>query len=1065
MASEESQGSQGPRWPGDAPDPKLTALIASVRRRCKPGIWSQGVTLARAGAVSVESQTAEEIVLRVRSPGRVVAPTAVLYPTENETECDCPSRVSPCEHVAAATIALSGAGAGAVAAPGAAAAAAGTGTPGTGAAAGAATEASGGGAGATGPAGSPVPVVQRSTAARVGYRFERAEGGLRLTRVLVAADGGETVLASELTALLANPARAAQLQVEDVDLQADRLLGVGAAARRGPLQVTKVDALLKILAGAPRVTLDGLTVVISEEELRPVATLSDARGEGARSGSGAIALVIAADPRVRQMVAPGIALCADDDGRAAIHRLVETELTGVWLQNLPIRRSFSGAERGELVTTVLPDLARRAVVDIQSDRLPPVARDLVPRIVLDLDQVEGGLSVLPTLVYGAPPVARIDAGKMVYLRGPVPLRDVAAEQRVVERLRAELELVVGRRTTFEAKDAPRFVERLKRWRGDLAGRAAGIVKPAATLSPQLRVAGDDVNVRFELTFEVKGGPGKATAVDAAAVVRAWQEGLGLVPLSEGGWAGLPTGWLQKHGQRVADLLAAREDDGRLATHALPALAALCAELEQPAPPGLDRLALLAENFDRLPAAPPPGDLTATLRAYQHQGVNWLAFLRGAGLGGILADDMGLGKTLQAMCVFDKAPTLVVCPTSVLFNWQSELGRFRPNLRVAVYHGPNRSFDGAAHVTLTTYAILRLDAKALAARSFGAVVLDEAQAIKNPDSQTARAAYALRAGFRLVLTGTPVENRLEELWSLMHFANRGLLGGRSDFSEQVGRPIAEGRAGAAADLRQRIRPFILRRLKKDVAPELPPRTEGVLRVELTDGERAVYDAVRAATQKDILALLQGGDGGGDGKGGGGVSVIKALEALLRLRQAACHPALVPGQTAPTSSKIEALLEALETATAEGHKALVFSQWTSLLDLIEPALARAELPFARLDGTTRDRAGVVARFQADDGPPVMLVSLKAGGSGLNLTAADHVFLCDPWWNPAVEAQAADRTHRIGQTRPVFVYRLVAAATVEERILALQDAKRALMDAALGDGASAAGLTRDDLLALLA
>ena len=338
------------------------------------------------------------------------------------------------------------------------------------------------------------------------------------------------------------------------------------------------------------------------------------------------------------------------------------------------------------------------------------------------------------------------------------------------------------------------------------------------------------------------------------------------------------------------------------------------------------------------------------------------------------------------------------------------------------------------MTLTTYAILRLDAKALAARSFGAVVLDEAQAIKNPDSQTARAAYALRAGFRLVLTGTPVENRLEELWSLMHFANRGLLGGRSDFGDQFARPIAEGRAGAAAALRQRIRPFVLRRLKKDVAPELPPRTEGVLRVELTDGERAVYDAVRAATQKDVLAMFQAGDG----KGGG---VIKALEALLRLRQAACHPALVPGQTAPTSSKIEALLEALETAVAEGHKALVFSQWTSLLDLIEPALARAELPFTRLDGTTRDRGDVVARFQADDGPPVMLVSLKAGGSGLNLTAADHVFLCDPWWNPAVEAQAADRTHRIGQTRPVFVYRLVAAATVEERILALQDAKRAL------------------------
>jgi SNF2 family DNA or RNA helicase len=580
------------------------------------------------------------------------------------------------------------------------------------------------------------------------------------------------------------------------------------------------------------------------------------------------------------------------------------------------------------------------------------------------------------------------------------------------------------------------------------------VKPTVTLEPRLALVTDGdaaagtEAVRFELTFAAKGA-----SVDATAVLRAWQEGLGIVPLSGGGWAALPTGWLQKHGQRVADLLAARQDDGHLARHAIPALAALCAELNHPPPPGLERLAPLIAGFERLPEAPLPADLTATLRPYQRRGVDWLSFLRGAGLGGVLADDMGLGKTLQAMSVFD-GRTLVVAPTSVLFNWQAELARFRPGLKVGLYHGADRALDPAADVTLTSYALLRLDAQKLGAETWRAVVLDEAQAIKNPDSQTARAAYALPATFRLALTGTPVENRLEELWSLMHFANRGLLGGRSDFADRHARPIADGQAGAAAALRQRVRPFLLRRLKQDVAPELPPRTDAVLKVSLDDGERAVYDAVRAATQKDLLALLEAGGG-----------VMKALEALLRLRQAACHPALVPGQTAATSSKIDALLEALETAVAENHKALVFSQWTSLLDLIEPALGRAELPFVRLDGTTRDRGEVVARFQADGGPPVMLVSLKAGGSGLNLTAADHVFLCDPWWNPAVEAQAADRTHRIGQTRPVFVYRLVAADTVEERILALQDSKRALMDAALGDGAAAAGLTKADLLALLA
>jgi SNF2 family DNA or RNA helicase len=247
--------------------------------------------------------------------------------------------------------------------------------------------------------------------------------------------------------------------------------------------------------------------------------------------------------------------------------------------------------------------------------------------------------------------------------------------------------------------------------------------------------------------------------------------------------------------------------------------------------------------------------------------------------------------------------------------------------------------------------------------------------------------------------------------------------------------------------------VLRRLKRDVAPELPPRTEAVLPVSLDERERAVYDAVHAATRADVVALLDAGGG-----------VMKALEALLRLRQAACHPALVPGQQARTSSKVERLLEALETAAADGHKALVFSQWTSLLDLVEQPLRDADVGFVRLDGSTRDRGEVTARFQSDDGPPVMLISLRAGGSGLNLTAADHVFLLDPWWNPAVEAQAADRAHRIGQERPVMIYRLVAQATVEERILALQEQKRALFEAALGGGTAAASLTREDLLALL-
>ena len=260
---------------------------------------------------------------------------------------------------------------------------------------------------------------------------------------------------------------------------------------------------------------------------------------------------------------------------------------------------------------------------------------------------------------------------------------------------------------------------------------------------------------------------------------------------------------------------------------------------------------------------------------------------------------------------------------------------------------------------------------------------------------------------------------------------------------------------AARLRQRIRPFLLRRLKADVAPELPPLSEIVLDCELSPEERAVYDSVRAATVREVVERLRGGG-----------NVMAALEALLRLRQAACHASLVPGQegVAATSSKLETLFARLEEAVADGHKALVFSQWTSLLDLVEPGLRARAIAFARLDGSTRDRGAVVERFQGEDGPPLMLLSLRAGGTGLNLTAADHVFLLDPWWNPAVEAQAADRAHRIGQDRPVVLHRLIARNTVEEGILALHARKRALANAALEDGDGASRLTRDELVELL-
>jgi superfamily II DNA or RNA helicase len=975
-------------------------LLEAVRKEARPGIWSTGVNLSRQGAVALQSQKPDEIELRVRAPGRPVAFTVTLYLKLEAWECDCPGRVDPCEHVVAAAITLQQAE----------------------------------------KQDAPLEAAAQRWS-RVVYHFTRVDGGLELHRVLVHADGKEEPLES-LAAVLARPALAATLQVEQSDMNADRLLE---RRTRGALPPEKLEVLMRALEQARKVLLDGRPVAVSDEVVSPRALVEDKGGQ--------IVVSVTRDPRVTEVVSAGVALCGD-----ALARLGETAVTGAWLQNLPIVRTYAPEQMGEISSKVLPDLARRMPIEVRSKRLPSIDRDLKPRILMELTQMESGLSILPTLVYGAPPSVRIDAGRMVYLRGAVPLRDEAAEQRLLHQLRDELNLVPGRRVTVQGQEMVRWADRLRRWRGDLAGDAAGVVSPDTRLRPLLQVQSSGEgpgmpDVRFTLEFQVESGKGgtETRTVDAAAVIRAWTEGLGLVPLEGGGWAPLPRAWLDKNGQRVADLLAARQADGKVSNHALPELAALCQTLEQPPPPGLDRLAPLVEGFEKLPAPVLPEGLSATLRHYQLQGVSWLGFLRGAGLGGILADDMGLGKTLQTITVLGPR-SLVVCPTSVLPNWAAELKRFRPSLKVNVYHGPGRALDESADVTLTTYSILRLDAAVLSGRTWDAAVLDEAQAIKNPESQVSRAAFGLQAKFRLALSGTPLENRLEELWSLMHFTNPGLLGGRRQFEEKTARPISEGNAEAAERLRKRIRPFVLRRLKRDVAPELPPRTESVMHVSLDERERAVYDAVMAATRTEVVALLN--EGG---------SVLKALEALLRLRQAACHSALVPGQHAQSSSKVQTLVEALGTAVSEGHKALVFSQWTSLLDLLEPHMKSAGIAFERLDGSTPNRGEITSRFQSEDGAPVLLMSLKAGGTGLNLTAADHVFLMDPWWNPAVEAQAADRAHRIGQERPVMVYRLVSQGTVEERILGLQEKKRALFEAALSEASAATAITRDDLLAL--
>jgi superfamily II DNA or RNA helicase len=450
----------------------------------------------------------------------------------------------------------------------------------------------------------------------------------------------------------------------------------------------------------------------------------------------------------------------------------------------------------------------------------------------------------------------------------------------------------------------------------------------------------------------------------------------------------------------------------------------------------------------------PHGLCATLRSYQQEGVRWMGHLRANAAGGILADDMGLGKTLQTIAhlLGEKdagrmdLPSLIVAPTSLVGNWQREIARFAPRLRVAVLQGAERHARwnelSRHHVAITSFPLLLRDASRVTAQSFHYLVVDEAQTIKNSRSQAHRLIKQIDARHRLCLTGTPVENSLDELWALFDVVMPGLLGDQNRFRTQFRQPIEqEGREVAAAALRQRVAPYILRRLKENVASELPPKTELWRPVEITGAQRELYESIRVAAHARVRSVIR--------KLGFAASTIAILDALMKLRQVCCDPRLLRVDSARSvseSAKYDVLFELLDKQLAQGRRILVFSQFTSMLSLIAQGLRERDVCCAVLTGDTRDRQAQVDAFQSG-AADVFLISLKAGGTGLNLTRADTVIHYDPWWNPAAQAQATDRAYRIGQTRPVFVYKLVVAGSVEERMLWLQRRKQKLAESILG------------------
>jgi superfamily II DNA or RNA helicase len=526
----------------------------------------------------------------------------------------------------------------------------------------------------------------------------------------------------------------------------------------------------------------------------------------------------------------------------------------------------------------------------------------------------------------------------------------------------------------------------------------------------------------------------------------------LLELPEGGYVRLAVERLQK----ILDLLIelfdenwTLDDQGRLMVpnHERPRLVPLT-DLPFEAKPDLRELLEGLADFERVEEVKPPRGLKAELRTYQQTGLNWLAFLRKHGFGGILADDMGLGKTLQCLSHLLREkqarrmdrPALIVAPRSVLTNWSREAARFTPRLKVAVWHGVGRSALGKPEdwdMVITSYATLCRD-EALLNCEWHYVVLDEAQAIKNPRSKTAQAACRLASRHRLCLTGTPVENNLLELWSLFNFLMPGYLGDKESFGRRYRKPIErEGNEEVMQALSKRIAPFVLRREKVDVLDDLPAKTEIVEWVSLEGDERDLYETLRLSVEKKVRDELK--------RRGLMRSQIYILDALLKLRQCCCHPQLVDlpqAKTIGSSGKLDRLMDRLDNIVAAGRRVLVFSQFVSMIRLIEAELDERDYGYLTLTGRTRKRQQLVDRFQKGE-VPVFLISLKAGGTGLNLTAADVVIHYDPWWNPAVERQATDRAYRIGQDKPVTVYKLVVEGSVESKILELQARKAALAE----------------------
>ncbi len=869
-----------------------------------------------------------------------------------------------------------------------------------------------------------------------------------------------------------------QLRVFDLVSQLRELRGLDTFARRAPrLRAWLAHEALAALADADdkiELRWDGLSIKASPEPWRPTL-----RVEGGADGR--------ITARWREGVLdhwqlePSIVLTA-----AGVLRPLAPEIPVHLLERMAGKGTTVTLDAGDFDALAKTILARAPIpievpapvsvgataVDRHEARVLLEERDEVLRVTAKLAYELGDGRCLELGIH--------DRGALSFADATTLIRDGEWEQRCRDQLAKVGALSIESSIELLAESAWSFLsEGLNRLRadgwivyGEQALRRNRVL--SEPLSPRMKLGPSTDWFELEVDFKTEGNE----PVAAAPVIESWLAGERFVRLPDDRIAALPQRWLARHGQTLAELVELGRDaeHGRLGVHAVPLARELLDELDSDDPVQAERAshwrtrARTLANFDGVADRPPPPELQAKLRDYQQRGFAWLCFLRDHGLAGCLADDMGLGKTIQALALLldthartpEGPPSLIVCPTSVLHTWREQAERFAPSLRVHLHHGARRQAPGPdVDVILTSYALLRQDASLWRSLALRHLIFDEAQSLKNPDSQVAKVARSLVAAHPLALSGTPLENNVVELWSLFELLMPGFFGSRRRFRRRWVEPIHKREdAAALARLRRRLRPFLLRRLKREVAAELPPKQTQVLRCRLSKDQRALYERVRQTYRSSVLGAV-------DQRGVAGAT-LHILEALTRLRQACCHPALLPfpeaREVGGRVAKLELLRLLLAQAIADGHRSLVFSQWPSFLDLVAADLQATGIAHLRLDGRTRDRAQVLERWRDPAGPPVFLISTKAGGVGLDLTQADHVFHLDPWWNPASEDQATDRAHRIGQDRPVMVYKLVAADTVEDKIVELQERKRRLFRATVdADRLEVDALRREDLEAV--